>query len=76
MREGEDLDRTRSYKYNKVVPEPPNPDDSLISSKFIHDQDTPICRICMDIETKTNILLHPCKCKGTMKHIHEECLKA
>lgn len=76
MREGEDLDRTRSYKYNKVVPEPPNSDDSLISSQFVHEQDAPMCRICMDIETETNLLLHPCKCKGTMKHIHEECLKA
>lgn len=76
MREGEDLDRTRSYKYNKVVPEPHNSDDSLISSKLVHDQDAPMCRICMDTETTTNILLHPCRCKGTMKHIHEECLKA
>lgn len=76
MKEGEDLDKTRYYKYNQVVPEPPNSDESLSYSKTVQEQEEPTCRICMDIETKTNILLHPCHCKGTMKYVHEECLKA
>lgn len=33
------------------------------------------CRICMDPDTKDRPLITPCKCSGTVKYIHEECLK-
>lgn len=36
----------------------------------------PTCRICFDGETGGMPLLHPCKCAGSAKYIHEECLKA
>lgn len=36
----------------------------------------PICRICLGEEnTDANPLIHPCKCAGTMKFIHIECLR-
>ncbi|OMJ86982.1 hypothetical protein SteCoe_11378 [Stentor coeruleus] len=34
-----------------------------------------ICRICMEPENQENPLLSPCKCSGTIRYIHEECLK-
>ena len=34
------------------------------------------CRICLDdAETDDNPFITPCKCSGSMKFIHLECLK-
>ncbi|OMJ80834.1 hypothetical protein SteCoe_13587 [Stentor coeruleus] len=33
------------------------------------------CRICMESEALDSPLLSPCKCSGTIRYIHEECLK-
>lgn len=33
------------------------------------------CRICYEGEDLNNYLIQPCKCEGSMKYIHEECLK-
>jgi len=39
-------------------------------------QNGQICRICLgDENTPDNPLISPCKCDGTMKHIHIECLR-
>ncbi|EDO15207.1 hypothetical protein Kpol_401p14 [Vanderwaltozyma polyspora DSM 70294] len=32
------------------------------------------CRICRGEATDENPLFHPCKCKGSIKYIHESCL--
>ncbi|QLG73818.1 hypothetical protein HG535_0F03290 [Zygotorulaspora mrakii] len=32
------------------------------------------CRICRGEHTTENPLFHPCKCKGSIKYIHESCL--
>ena len=37
--------------------------------KIVH-----VCRICHNIGTKNDPLLHPCKCSGSIKYIHERCL--
>ena len=35
-----------------------------------------VCRICLSDDTcKENPLISPCKCAGTMKMIHIDCLK-
>lgn len=31
--------------------------------------------MCEEDNKKENPLIHPCKCDGTMKHIHIECLR-
>lgn len=37
----------------------------------------PTCRICYDIDSSpNNPLITPCKCSGTMRYIHIECLKS
>lgn len=32
------------------------------------------CRICRGEATETQPLLHPCKCKGLIRYIHQDCL--
>lgn len=34
-----------------------------------------VCRICLDSDSDRSGFIHPCKCSGTMKYVHEECLK-
>ena len=35
-----------------------------------------VCRICLgEEEDKADPLISPCKCAGTMSHIHLECLR-
>ena len=39
-------------------------------------KDTHICKVCLgEDSTKENPLIYPCKCSGTMKFIHLDCLK-
>lgn len=33
------------------------------------------CRICYEVETLENPIITPCECNGSMKYIHEQCLK-
>lgn len=35
----------------------------------------PLCRICQLPHDKDNILITPCKCNGTLKHVHGTCLR-
>ena len=44
------------------------------SKNEIIDQEEKICRICFEEETPTNKLIRPCKCKGTQRYIHYDCL--
>lgn len=37
--------------------------------------DRPICKICLETELDSHKMIFPCKCKGTLKFVHEECLK-
>ena len=34
-----------------------------------------ICRICMEPASKDKELISPCKCSGSVRFIHEDCLK-
>jgi hypothetical protein len=34
-----------------------------------------ICRICYEPAQETKLLIHPCKCAGSLKYIHEDYLK-
>ncbi|WFD08453.1 hypothetical protein MVES1_003829 [Malassezia vespertilionis] len=37
----------------------------------------PVCRICLDGFAREGVperILSPCRCKGTMKYVHEDCL--
>lgn len=34
-----------------------------------------VCRICYEGDKLNNYLIQPCRCEGSMKYIHEDCLK-
>ena len=59
---------------------PSNLDPTLLSEPIDLDADYPgkksACRICLsDEETSDNLLLSPCHCDGSVKHIHFRCLQ-
>ena len=33
------------------------------------------CRICYEEDQSTSVLMFPCKCNGTIKWVHEKCIK-
>ena len=37
--------------------------------------DEATCRICRSEETPDDRLYHPCKCSGSIKYVHQDCLK-
>ena len=45
------------------------------SSSKGFQKDQQICRICLSEEEPENCLISPCNCTGSMKYIHETCLK-
>lgn len=52
-------------------------DDAYVSIREDLTNDIPIgatCRICRGEATLENPLFHPCKCKGSIKYLHEPCL--
>lgn len=40
------------------------------------EEEKKFCRICFDEETKEKPVINPCKCKGSSKYIHEDCLSS
>lgn len=46
-----------------------------ISDKSSERSGQRVCRICLEEEYPENELICPCKCAGTMKYIHVDCLK-
>ena len=51
--------------------------DTQPNSGFVNSQarSEKICRICFEIETAAAPVISPCECNGSMKFIHENCLK-
>ncbi|KAI8320261.1 hypothetical protein GQ54DRAFT_247879, partial [Martensiomyces pterosporus] len=35
----------------------------------------PICRVCRGEATESEPLFHPCKCSGSIKYVHQDCLE-
>ena len=47
---------------------------SLNNKKYFSNI-TPICRICYEKDKKNDLLIIPCKCEGTIKFVHQSCIK-
>ena len=45
------------------------------SGDINNSQDIMLCKICYDGESDDKTLVNPCRCQGSMKYIHLECLK-
>ena len=58
------------HKHNSNTNKQSNYSYTLIKEK-------PTCRICLsdDYDDNNNPLINPCKCSGTMKYLHLECLR-
>ena len=35
---------------------------------------TNICRICLEEESNYDLLINPCRCNGTSKYVHKNCI--
>jgi len=46
-----------------------------VKNEQIEELSIPICRICLCEEDLDNHFISPCKCDGTMKYIHMQCLR-
>lgn len=62
--------------YSKAAVFPINsPKDMSLNSSRPKLEDEKICRICLEFETTDDKLIWPCRCAGSVKFVHEECLK-
>lgn len=69
--------RFRSPVVDQVEP----PSTSLPQRQQGEDINLKTCRICLDTTTSTSDpelgrLLSPCRCRGSSKYVHEECLNS
>lgn len=55
-----------SRRDNKILP-------SRSTLRLNSETEDKTCRICLECNRLDYI--RPCKCSGTIKHVHEECLK-
>ena len=70
----EDILKTASMKKDLLLLSKKNTNDTPKEEKSNNDK--PTCRICLgDEHDDVNPLINPCKCSGTMKYIHLECLR-
>ncbi|KAG9242845.1 hypothetical protein BJ878DRAFT_568985 [Calycina marina] len=53
-----------------LMNDPISPNISLAGEDGMSDQ----CRICRGEATAKEPLFHPCKCSGSIKHVHQDCL--
>lgn len=58
-----------NYKLSKVSALPQHPIKPSSNYEEIY------CRICFELETNRKKIIFPCNCSGSMKYVHEECLK-
>ncbi|KAG6041491.1 hypothetical protein E4U41_004068 [Claviceps citrina] len=52
----------------------PLPDDRSKPAPTSSDTAPAICRICRGEGTSTEPLFYPCKCSGSIKYVHQDCL--
>jgi hypothetical protein len=48
---------------------------NLPALNLISEPDEKACRICLNTDGGSETFIHPCKCAGSIKYVHEECLK-
>ena len=37
-------------------------------------QELPVCKFCLEVDS-SKMLIHPCRCEGSIKYVHHDCLK-
>ena len=68
---------TKSSTNNKIVFTRKSTSHIHYDNKKTKIKSKPICRICYmeEDESKTNPLIQPCSCSGSMRYIHLKCLR-
>jgi len=61
---------------NRVVPEGDEEDTALSDEDPTQPLPVNECRICKEEEEDSGKLIEPCKCRGSMRKVHPECLKS
>ena len=46
-----------------------------LNNKKLYSIINPTCKFCYEKEKKNDPLIIPCKCEGTIKYVHQSCLK-
>ena len=81
MRSGEELEPT-AFSFPAQASENSGLETSqadLVSNVSLQQPEgqEKVCRICLEsTEETSNRLIHPCRCTGSVRYIHAECLKA
>lgn len=54
----------------------PNITSSQTNEQSVNEQsqDENVCRICRGPAETDNPLFHPCKCSGSIRYVHDQCL--
>lgn len=47
---------------------------SLSQSSPIDLESSPLCRVCRSDDPSLGPLFHPCRCTGSIAHVHQDCL--
>ncbi|KAF7554570.1 hypothetical protein G7046_g6779 [Stylonectria norvegica] len=66
-------DPTTSTKLNELHRAATRSDDYPVNAQF-QDAAPGICRICRGEGTPEEPLFYPCKCSGSIKYVHQDCL--
>jgi E3 ubiquitin-protein ligase MARCH6 len=56
------------------APDVMNDSQFVINSEAFDDGNADACRICRGEGSGSEPLFHPCKCSGSIKHVHQDCL--
>jgi hypothetical protein len=64
----------RDMSVPQPSPHEPLPAAAAATSTAAEDDDD-TCRVCRGDGTPDHPLFHPCKCKGSIKYVHQDCLQ-
>ena len=56
---------------NTAAPMPPPTKDEFACCSHENEQEEQVCRVCHE---SSGILYHPCKCDGSIRYVHQDCL--
>lgn len=77
----QELNSIINYKTNSVAIYDQLEKDTIdrefinIKKRPLKDKSITLCRVCLSEDEKDNPLINPCKCSGSVRFIHQECLK-
>ncbi|PHH66180.1 hypothetical protein CDD81_243 [Ophiocordyceps australis] len=68
------MEPSESSSHGVLSPAPSQPESRSKALSHATDAAPGICRICRGEGTATEPLFYPCKCSGSIKYVHQDCL--